>query len=292
MKQSVIRSFCLNTSTIENKTSLKISPTGQIILENVKIPKENLLPNTSGWKSVYSCLNNARYGISWGVLGAANNCWKISKDYTENRIMFKKPLAANQLIQKKLAIMQTEISIACSACLHLGRAMDKGKDGDMTHVSIDWFSNDVDVMGDTFATKIRPTEVSFIDNKSMDPVCKECTIETECELHVNDDDHDCGCGGEHTACECEDGKTEVEIMSEETKETTVKSDAENIVEREFASLRTQLEEMAASKKEIESQYESAMKEIEAFKEAEDERAEKEAEARKATAVEAIISREV
>ena len=118
----------LKTSTIENKTSLKISPTGQIILENVKIPKDNLLPHTSGWKSVYSCLNNARYGISWGVLGAANNCWKISKEYTENRIMFKKPLAKNQLIQKKLAIMQTEITLGLSGCLHAGRSMENGKD--------------------------------------------------------------------------------------------------------------------------------------------------------------------
>ena len=118
----------LKTSTIENKTSLKISPTGQIILDNAKIPKDNLLPNTSGWKSVYSCLNNARYGISWGVLGAANNCWKISKEYTENRIMFKKPLAKNQLIQKKLAIMQTEISLGLSGCLHAGRSLDNGKD--------------------------------------------------------------------------------------------------------------------------------------------------------------------
>lgn len=118
----------LTTSIIKNKTSLKISPTGQIILNNIKIPKEFMLPNTKGWKSVFSCLNNARYGIAWGVLGAANNSWLISKDYTENRIMFNKPLAANQLIQKKLAIMQTEISLGLSACLHTGRALDKGKD--------------------------------------------------------------------------------------------------------------------------------------------------------------------
>ena len=118
----------LSTSIIENKTSLKISTTGQIILNNIKIPKENILPNTKGWKSVFSCLNNARYGIAWGVLGAAKNSWLISKDYTENRVMFKKPLAANQLIQKKLAIMQTEISIGLSACLHAGRSFDKGKD--------------------------------------------------------------------------------------------------------------------------------------------------------------------
>jgi glutaryl-CoA dehydrogenase len=118
----------LSTSKIENKTSLKISPTGQIVLDNVKISKENILPNTHGWKSVFSCLNNARYGIAWGVLGAAQNAWLISKDYTENRIMFKKPLAANQLIQKKLAIMQTDISMGLSSCLLTGRGMDKGRD--------------------------------------------------------------------------------------------------------------------------------------------------------------------
>ena len=170
--------------------------------------------------------------------------------------------------------------------------MDKVKDGNMTHVSIDWFSNDIDVMGDTFATKIRPTEVSFIDNEKMDPVCKECTIDgKECDSQEPEDDHDCGCGGQEGDCGCKSEKTEVN-MSEETKETTVKSDAENIVEREFASLRSQLEEMSASKKEIESQYDAAMKEIEAFKLAEEERAAKEAEVRKAETVEAIISREV
>jgi len=118
----------LTASKIEDKTSLKISPTGQIILDNVRIPKDFILPNTKGWKSVFSCLNSARYGISWGVIGAANNAWLTCKDYTENRIMFKKPLAANQLIQKKLAIMQTEISLGLSACLHAGRSFDKGKD--------------------------------------------------------------------------------------------------------------------------------------------------------------------
>ena len=118
----------LSTSSIENKASLKISPTGQIILNNVKIPKENILPNTKGWKSVFSCLNNARYGIAWGVIGAAQASWLIAKDYTENRIMFKKPLASKQLIQKKLAVMQTEITLGWSACLHTGKAMDNNKD--------------------------------------------------------------------------------------------------------------------------------------------------------------------
>jgi len=168
--------------------------------------------------------------------------------------------------------------------------MEKVKEGDMTHVSIDWFSNDIDVMGDTYATNIRPTEVSFIDNEKMDPVCKECTIETKCDSHEPDDDHDCGCGGHEGACECDN--TEEQTMSEDKVETNVKSDAESIVEREFASLRTQLEEATASKKDIESQYEAAMKEIEAFKLAEEERTAQEAEARKLEAVEAIISREI
>ena len=118
----------LSTSYIKNKTSLKISPTGQIILNNVHVPKDKILPKTNGWKSVFSCLNKARYSIAWGVLGAATQSWLIAKEYTENRIMFKKPLAANQLIQKKLADMQTEINIALSACLHTGRAMDKNMD--------------------------------------------------------------------------------------------------------------------------------------------------------------------
>ena len=118
----------LSITLIENKTSLKISPTGQIILNSVKIPKDFMLPNTNGWKSVFSCLNNARYGIAWGVMGAATNAWLISKEYTENRIMFKKPLASTQLIQKKLANMQTEISLGLSACIHAGRSIDRGKD--------------------------------------------------------------------------------------------------------------------------------------------------------------------
>ena len=118
----------LSTSLIKNKTSLRISQTGQIILNNVKLPKQNILQKTEGWKSIFSCLNNARYGIAWGSIGAAQTCWLIAKEYAENRIMFNKPLASKQLIQKKLAIMQTEISLGWSGCLHAGRAMDKNKD--------------------------------------------------------------------------------------------------------------------------------------------------------------------
>ena len=189
---------------------------------------------------------------------------------------------------------KTAIKMLATVSNKYGRGqevMNKVKDGDMTHVSIDWFSNDIDVMGDTFATKIRPTEVSFIDNETMEPVCKECTIEKECGLHAPENDHDCGCGGKEGACKCEDGKTEV-TMTEEVKETNVKSDAESIVEREFASLRAQLNEVEASKTDIESKYADALKEIEAFKLAEETRITKEEEARKNVAVEAIISREV
>tara|TARA_Y100000741_G_scaffold344990_1_gene310061 strand:- start:95 stop:1264 length:1170 start_codon:yes stop_codon:yes gene_type:complete len=118
----------LITSLIENKTSLKISPTGQIILNDVKIPKDNILSKCQGWKSIFSCLNSARYGIAWGVMGAAKNCWLTAKDYIENRTTFKKPLASKQLIQRKLANMQTELTLGWSACLHTGRAMDNKKD--------------------------------------------------------------------------------------------------------------------------------------------------------------------
>ncbi len=118
----------LNTSTIENKTSLKISPTGQIILNNVFVPSNLCLENTEGWKSVFSCLNKARFGISWGVLGSASECWLIAKDYVENRIMFKKPLASNQLIQKKLSEMQIEINLGLASCFLSSKALDDGKD--------------------------------------------------------------------------------------------------------------------------------------------------------------------
>ncbi len=164
--------------------------------------------------------------------------------------------------------------------------VEKVKQGDITHVSIDWLSNDVDVMGDTYATNIRPTEVSFIDNVAMDPVCKECTIETKCGLHTEDNHHDCGCGGKDGKCECEQ---EVINMAEEVKD---KSEAENIVEREFASLRSKLEEANASQKELQNQYEEALKLIETFKIAEEERALAEAESRKVASIEAIISKEL
>ncbi len=117
----------LSTKVIENKTSLKISPTGQILIENVFVHDSDCL-ETSGWSSVFSCLNKARFGISWGVLGSATECWLIAKEYVENRIMFKKPLASNQLIQKKLADIQTEINLGLASCILTSKAMDQDRD--------------------------------------------------------------------------------------------------------------------------------------------------------------------
>jgi glutaryl-CoA dehydrogenase len=114
----------LATPKIEGKFSLRASCTGEIVMEDVFVPEENLLPGVTGLKGPFSCLNNARYGIAWGALGAAEFCWHAARDYTIARSAFGKPLAATQLIQKKLADMQTEIAIGLQACLRLGRLMD------------------------------------------------------------------------------------------------------------------------------------------------------------------------
>ena len=117
----------LSAPKIEGKFSLRASVTGEIVMEDVLVPDEHLLPNVSGLKGPFSCLNSARYGISWGALGAAEFCWHAARDYTLSRNAFGKPLAANQLIQKKLADMQTEITLGLHACLRLGRLRDADK---------------------------------------------------------------------------------------------------------------------------------------------------------------------
>jgi len=109
---------------IEGKFSLRASTTGMIMMQDVHVPEENMLPNVKGLRGPFSCLNNARYGISWGALGAAEFCWHAARDYTMQRMMFGRPLAATQLIQKKLADMQTEITLGLQAVLRLGRLMD------------------------------------------------------------------------------------------------------------------------------------------------------------------------
>jgi glutaryl-CoA dehydrogenase len=115
----------LSTPKIEGKFSLRASSTGEISMQDVFVPEENLLPGVKGLRGPFSCLNNARYGIAWGALGAATSCWHAARDYTVGRKAFGKPLAANQLIQKKLADMQTEITLGMHACLRLGRLMDE-----------------------------------------------------------------------------------------------------------------------------------------------------------------------
>jgi glutaryl-CoA dehydrogenase len=117
----------LSAPKIEGKFSLRASTTGEIVMDEVFVPEEQLLPNVSGLKGPFSCLNSARYGISWGALGAAEFCWHAARDYVLSRSAFGKPLAANQLIQKKLADMQTEIAIGLAACLRLGRLRDEGR---------------------------------------------------------------------------------------------------------------------------------------------------------------------
>jgi glutaryl-CoA dehydrogenase len=115
----------LSAPKIEGKLSLRASITGEIVMDEVFVPEENLLPNVEGLKGPFGCLNNARYGISWGALGAAEACWHAARQYTLDREQFGRPLAANQLVQKKLADMQTEISLGLQGCLQAGRLKDR-----------------------------------------------------------------------------------------------------------------------------------------------------------------------
>ena len=117
----------LTAPKIEGKFSLRTSPTGEIVLADVFVPEDHLLPNVKGLKGPFGCLNKARYGIAWGALGAAEFCWHAARQYTLDRKAFGKPLAANQLIQLKLADMLTEIGIGLQACLRVGRLMDEGR---------------------------------------------------------------------------------------------------------------------------------------------------------------------
>jgi glutaryl-CoA dehydrogenase len=129
--EGVIRGFILDKGMeglsapkIEGKFSLRASITGEIAMDNVFVPEQNRLPNTKGLSGPFGCLNKARYGIAWGALGAAEFCWHAARQYTLDREQFGKPLAATQLIQKKLADMQTEITTGLLACLQVGRLMD------------------------------------------------------------------------------------------------------------------------------------------------------------------------
>jgi glutaryl-CoA dehydrogenase len=117
----------LSAPKIEGKMSLRASITGEIVMDDVFVPAENLLPHVNGLKGPFGCLNKARYGIAWGALGAAEFCWTAARQYTMDRQQFGRPLAQNQLIQKKLADMQTEIALGLQGCLRVGRLMDEDK---------------------------------------------------------------------------------------------------------------------------------------------------------------------
>ncbi len=130
----VIRGFILekgmaglSAPKIEGKFSLRASITGEVVMDDVYVPAENLLPDVQGLKGPMGCLNSARYGIAWGALGAAEFCWQAARQYTLDRKQFGRPLAANQLVQKKLADMQTEIALGLQGCLRLGRLKDEGR---------------------------------------------------------------------------------------------------------------------------------------------------------------------
>jgi glutaryl-CoA dehydrogenase len=129
-----IRGFVLEKDTrglsapkIEGKLSLRASITGQIVLQDAEVPESALLPKVEGLKGPFGCLNNARFGIAWGALGAAEACWHAARNYTLERKQFNRPLASNQLIQKKLADMQTEISLGLLGCLQAARLKDRGQ---------------------------------------------------------------------------------------------------------------------------------------------------------------------
>jgi len=116
----------LSAPKIEGKFSLRASVTGEIVMDEVFVPEENLLPNVQGLAGPFGCLNSARYGIAWGALGAAEFCWHAARQYTLDRQQFGRPLASNQLIQRKLADMMTEIALGLQGCLRLGRMKDEG----------------------------------------------------------------------------------------------------------------------------------------------------------------------
>ena len=170
--------------------------------------------------------------------------------------------------------------------------LGKLENGDMTHVSIDWFSKDVDVLGEPFATNIRPIEVSFIDNETRTPVCEACTIEGECES--NDEHREFGEGSESKedepcACETHGNNSEVENMAEEEK--TIVSEAETITEREFASMKSKLEDMTTSFEELNTKHEEALALVKKYEDKEAERVEEELKVKKMSLVTSILEKE-
>ena len=167
--------------------------------------------------------------------------------------------------------------------------LDKVKTGDITHVSIDWLSNDVDVMGEPFATNIRPAELSFIDNEIATPVCDACTIDGPCEDHEGNEKEPCDCKGGKT-CECEHLDEDINMTKEKVIETV--SNAESIVEREFASVKNELVDLKSVHEELNSKYTEAVAAIANFEKEANERATAEAKARKGAFISKIVAKEL
>ena len=224
---------------------------------------------------------------------------KSVETFTELPVYYNHQRTEEDLLGKAINPQLVELdsgkkAIKMLAQLYKGAAerngvLEKIENGDMTHVSIDWFSKDVDVLGEPFAMDIRPIEVSFIDNETRTPVCDACTIEKECDDSHREfgDKHD----DESCACDTHGRNSEVETMAEETN-TEVVSDADVITEREFASMKQQLEEMKESYAELNSKHEEAMTLVSKFQEEEEARAKAAAEERVNSFVSSILEKEV
>ena len=236
---------------------------------------------------------------------------KSVEKFTELPVYYNHQRTEDDLLGKAINPKLVELedgkkAIKMLAQLYKGAAeqnevLKKIENGDMTHVSIDWFSKDVDVLGEPFAMDIRPIEVSFIDNETRTPVCDACTIENgkECDDHrefgeESESESDCGCGGhEEDSCACDthgNNSEEINMAEEQVKE--VVSEAESITEREFASMKTQLEEMKGNYAELNSKHEEAIALVSKFQEEKEAREAAEAEARVNSFVSSILEKEV
>ena len=234
---------------------------------------------------------------------------KSVEKFTELPVYYNHQRTEDDLLGKAINPKLVELedgkkAIKMLAQLYKGAAeqnevLKKIENGDMTHVSIDWFSKDVDVLGEPFAMDIRPIEVSFIDNETRTPVCDACTIGKECDEHrefgeESESESDCGCGGhEEDSCACDthgNNSEEINMAEEQVKE--VVSEAESITEREFASMKTQLEEMKGNYAELNSKHEEAIALVSKFQEEKEAREAAEAEARVNSFVSSILEKEV
>ena len=232
---------------------------------------------------------------------------KSVETFTELPVYYNHQRTEEDLLGKAINPQLVELdsgkkAIKMLAQLYKGAAerngvLEKIENGDMTHVSIDWFSKDVDVLGEPFAMDIRPIEVSFIDNETRTPVCDACTIEKECNDHreFGEEHEDCGgsCGSDKDdscACDTHGRNSEVQNMAEE--QTNDVSDAVGITEREFASMKSQLEEMKETYAELNTKHEEAMALVSKFQEEKEAREAAEAEARVNSFVAGILEKEV